>query len=366
MEKNKDTLENDLVSALASGDGPDLIISPQSLIVQNYDKILPITYDLYSSRTFSDTFIEGASQYMARIGILGMPLYADPLIMFWNKDIFSTAGVASFPKKWGEVSNLTDKLTISDRGGNISQAAIALGVYNNLEHAKEILSALFMQAGDGIISFDNPDEAASSNTRVPIKVVFGHSNVESAVRFFIDFSNSAKKSYSWNVSMPNSKAAFSGGSLAMYLGLASDYGSIRRSNPHLNFDVGVLPQRDVEKNRVTYADIYAISVTRGTRNAAAAKEIAIAMATTNFAKLVSSAINLPPARRDLLSIGTSDLVASIFYSSAIMSRSWLDPMPIESSAIFQEMIESILSGVKQPRDAIDASAQKLNNLIQKN
>ena len=361
-EVKPENFENPPISALASGKGPDLVILPETLIVQNLDKVLPISYDSYPIRNFSDDFADGASLFMAQDGIVAMPLYIDPLIMYWNKDIFSTGGVASYPTKWSEFENLATRLTISGRGGNISQGAVAMGSYANIDHVKDIIAALLMQSGNEIVRFVKSDERSDT----PYKVLLGDfkdTASQSALRFFLDFSNPAKKAYSWNVAMPSSKTAFYGGILGVYFGHASDYGEIQKSNPHLNFDVAVLPQRDADKIRTTFGNIYGLAVTRGTANPTVAKQIAISMSGVEFAKSLADAISLPPARRDLLAVSPKDPVQSVFYSSAIMSKSWLDPSPPGSDQIFQDMTESVLSGVNSESQAVRIAGQKMDNLI---
>ena len=361
-EKRAETFENDLISALAAGNGPDLVFLPNDLIVQNSDKILPISNDLYPVRNFSDDFADGASLFQSSRGILGMPLYVDPLVMYWNRDIFSTGGIASYPTKWTEFENLARRLTISDRGGNITQATVAMGSFGNIEHVKDILVALFMQTGKDLVRFSQPDERNSVYI-----VDFGHRDdiggPASALRFFLDFSDPNKKTYSWNVAMPNSLQNFSGGTLAVYFGLASDYAIIHKGNPHLDFDVAILPQLSTLKNKTTFGNFYGVAVTKGAKNPGVAEQIAIAMSGQDFVKSLSDKISLPPLRRDLLAIGSKDSAQSIFYSSAIMSKSWLDPLPLETDKIFQEMTESVLSGVLNERGSIDSVINKLNNLI---
>jgi ABC-type glycerol-3-phosphate transport system substrate-binding protein len=369
VERRKDSFQNDLISALAAGNGPDLVILPETSIVQNSDKILPISYDSYAVRDFNDNFIDGASLFMSKDGIFGMPLYLDPLVMYWNKDIFSTGGVASYPTKWSEFENLAGRLTISNRGGNISQATVAMGSYFNVEHVKDILATLFMQSGSEIVRFTKSDEFNSTGDSLPYIVSFGGSDddsaLESALRFFLGFSDPNKKAYSWNVAMANSKSAFSGGILGVYFGHASDYGSIQKNNPHLNFDVAVIPQRDAAKNRITFGNIYGVSITRVSKNPIIAKQIAINMSGADFTGSLSREISLPPARRDLLSAGAKDPIASVFYSSAIISRAWLDPVPAETYNIFRDLTESVLSGVKTDSQAIRIVRESLTNLIKK-
>ncbi|MBI3631954.1 MAG: hypothetical protein HY225_00700 [Candidatus Vogelbacteria bacterium] len=336
VEKSKQTFQGDLVSALAAGNGPDLIILPESLVVQNIDKTIPIAYSDYSARNFSDGFIDGSSIFTNDQGILGIPLL------------------------------VAGKLTLSDRGGSISQAAVALGSYSNVDHAKDILSALLLQAGNDIVTFKSSSAYDLVDTKWPLSILLGQHDsgaAESSLNFFLDFTNPSKKSYSWNVAMPISDSAFSGGSLAIFFGHASDFGLIKKSNPHLNFGVAEFPQRNINNKKLTFGNFYAVAVTKGTTKISAAKQVAISMSTSDFVKLLSEDVYLPPARRDLLTLGSLDPAMSVFYSSAIISKSWLDPSPPETDQIFQEMIESVLSGVKKPSEAISVAGEKLGNLI---
>ncbi len=368
VEKKEATFESDLVSALASGDGPDLVILPESLVVQNMDKVQLISYDSYPIRNFNDDFADISSLFMSQNGIVAMPLYIDPLVMYWNKDIFSTGGVATYPTSWNEFESLASRLTIADRASNISQGAVALGTYNNIDHAKDILAALFMQSGNDIVRFLKQGERSGT----PYKVLLGSYNSDTgqpdtqsgtALRFYLDFSNPAKKAYSWNVAMPSSKAAFYGGILGVYFGPGSDYQEIQKSNPHLSFDIALLPQPSSSAKRVTFADIYGVAVTKGTKDANTAKQIAIDMSAADFAKSISTAISLPPARRDLLAAGSADPVQSVLYASAIISKSWLDPSPADSDQVFKDMTESVLSGAVNENQATRTAGQKLGNLI---
>ena len=369
IERDKETFEDDFISSLASGTGPDLIIMPESLIVENLDKTLPIPYDFYSARQFDDDFIDGASLFRSSDGIIGLPLYIDPLVMYWNKDIFSTGGAASYPTRWGEFENLVGKLTIGDRTGNISQSAVAMGSYGNISFAKEILVTLFMQSGNDLVRFSGRGGDGGFGTGEDLyKVSLGDVNEdsrgpESALRFFLDFSNPAKKVYSWNVARQNSRSAFSEGTLAIYFGLASDKEVIQKTNPHLNFDVTVLPQRDTAKKRVTFANVYAVAVTRGATKGDMARQIAVKMSGADFAGSLSKAISLPPARRDLLSLGSDDPAGSVFYSSAIIGKSWLDPSPDQTGQIFGDMVLSVSSGGKTELEAISAAGSGLNRLV---
>ncbi len=82
------------------------------------------------------------------------------------------------------------------------------------------------------------------------------------------------------------------------------------------------------------------------------------------AELVSI-LYLPPVRRDLIAKGNTDPYLSIFYDSALISKGWLDPDPFQSSSIFQNLIESVVSGREVMSQAINQAHNELNLLLQK-
>ena len=92
VEKNPATFDKEFIEALASGRGPDLFFLPQDFILKYEDKILPIPYAMISERDFKNTYIEEGELYLAANGILGLPITVDPMVMYWNRDIFFFRG----------------------------------------------------------------------------------------------------------------------------------------------------------------------------------------------------------------------------------------------------------------------------------
>lgn len=73
--------------------------------------------------------------------------------------------------------------------------------------------------------------------------------------------------------------------------------------------------------------------------------------------------NLPPVRRDLLAEPADDPYMTVFYRSAIQSKSWHDPNPAESDIVFRDMIESITSGRDKLSNAVGDAKLKLDRLL---
>ncbi len=351
--KSKDTFESDLVNALANGVGPDVVLVTQDFIYKDGIKLFTIPFTSYQERLFRDTFTDGSSVYLKSDGIYAIPFVVDPLVMYFNKDIFTDAGVAQTPKKWSEFPDLASRITKSDVNSNITRSAVAFGEFKNVDNAKEIISSLIFQTGNPIVS--NSVDGAQST--------LGNSDSSPAVKFYTDFSNPLKVVYSWNRALPSSKNSFLSGDLAMYFGFASEYNDIKAKNPNLNFDVANLPQLDTSKTKSTFGNIYSFGVLKTSPNIAQALSMIYLFTSNSIENTFASVTGLTPTRNDLLSALPSDAIQSVFYSSALMSKGWLDPDSAQTSKIFQNMIENISSGRSDVGSSVKDASGLIDNLL---
>ena len=76
-------------------------------------------------------------------------------------------------------------------------------------------------------------------------------------------------------------------------------------------------------------------------------------------------LRVVPARRDLLAIKQNDAYSPIFYSSALYSRSWLDPSSKDTDDIFRRMIDGVLSNSLNVGAAVLNAHVKLSLLLNK-
>ncbi|MEK7066621.1 MAG: hypothetical protein AAB965_03585 [Patescibacteria group bacterium] len=362
-QKNAETFDAELVSALAAGVGPDLFLMPSKEIVRESNKVAKIPFEALGERQFRDTFIDESALYLTDNGILALPLYIDPLVMYWNRDILSSSGVSASPKKWSEFEDIASMVTVSSRLGNISQATVAMGGYKNIGYAKEILTTLFMQGGDPIVVRDTSKTDSTKAIEISQTFAIDPAVVPATIRFYNSFSDPATKGYSWNSELVSSRTAFQSGILGIYFGLASDYNKIKLANPHLNFDVSVMPQRDLAQTKLTYADIYGLAITKNSKNWNGALVVANILTGADISKSWADLLYLPSARRDVLQTGTKDGVMSVFYTSAIIGHGWLDPAPADTNTIFKDMVEVVLSGVKTDEEAARSANSQMKNLI---
>lgn len=350
-EYSEQTFANTLTEALAQGTGPDAILVAQDSLLAIENKLLTIPYTSLDARTYKNTFIEQAELYLRAEGFIGIPYIIDPLVMYWNRDLFTNAGFATYPTVWDDFLTIIPKITQKDTNSNIRKSAISLGEFANIEHARDLFGLMLLQAGNPIVS--------------QMQSTLSDKSTERALNFYIGFSNPASPAYSWNRSLPSSKNYFLAGNLATYFGFASELDDIRAKNPNLNFDIAPLPQPKNIPKRVAYSQLYGFSIAKSAKSPVGTLAVLTELVTAPAIADLVSATYLPPVRRDTISQGTADPYLKIFYDAALISKGWLDPNKAQTSRIFQTMIESVVSGRDELRQAIEQANNELNILLQR-
>jgi ABC-type glycerol-3-phosphate transport system substrate-binding protein len=349
------------VESLAEGTGPDIVILRDDLIYKNRNKIYPIPPKVYAERDFKEKFVEEGEIFLSPEGILAFPFIIDPMVMYWNRDIFSSNFIANPPKFWDELPDLVTKIVKKDNQANISQSLVSFGEWRNVSHAKEILTMLMLQAGTPITQYE------SRGLKSVLNLQFGYPRQpsQSALEFYIQFSNPNSLSYTWNRSLPTSLNFFLSGNLAVYLGFASELKGIQQKGPNLNYDVTSIPQIRDAKRKTVFGHVYGLSIVKQSKNASAAFIALTALTESPALKKMEEFTELPPVRRDMLSVRPASSHMQVFYDSALISRSWVDPEPEESSRIFKEMVESITSGKSRVSDSLIRTESEISGLIKK-
>ncbi len=142
------TYQGELINAIAAGVGPDLILLSQTTIGTLSDKISLIPYSAVSQTDYLSSFVDEGQLFLAPQGTLALPFVIDPMVMYWNRDTFTSVGEGNPPQYWNDFIALAPKMTSLDAGGTVRRSAVALGTWDNISHAKAVLSALMMQTGD--------------------------------------------------------------------------------------------------------------------------------------------------------------------------------------------------------------------------
>jgi len=360
-QKNSQTYESEIVDALASGTGPDLWFISQDTLLKNRNKLYLISFASYPKKNFFATFIDGSEVFIdeKEQGIWALPFAIDPMVLYWNRDMFSSAAISDYPKYWDEFLVDVGLLTKLDGAGNIIRSGVAMGEYKNIKNAKGILSMLMHQSGNPVIeSGTNKVVIDKENTSVIGRPA------DNALRFFNEFSNLKQVNYSWNRSLSDSDLMFANSSLAMYFGYASELKNILAKNPHLNFSIAEVPQQRDGAIKTTHGKFYGLAISKNTKNIQASSAVLTSMTNKEYSGYFSQILTLAPARRDLLGEGAEDLVTSVIYKSAVMAKTWPEPDQKEASIIFQSMIESTTTGKRLISEAVREASARLKNLLE--
>ena len=348
-----------LVEAIAAGQGPDLFMIDQKSLVSHWNKILVLPWENFPEQLFKGTYIEGGEIFLGNSGVIALPFWIDPLVMYWNRDMFTNAGVSQVPKYWDEFFTIAPEITRVDNELNVLKSTIAFGEVRNVYNSKEILSTLIMQSGSPIVSYTDRGLFAA--------LTFNPGAAEipavSALRFFTEFSNPIKTVYSWNRSLPLSRDAFVAGDLAVYFGFASEAAVIARLNPNLNYDITLMPQVRGTQRRLTYANIAGLAIPKASRNPGGAFLAAQQLTSQQAQAILAERMNLPPIRRDMLAQPQSQNYWDVVYDSALIARAWHDPAPAQTSQIFGKMVESVSSGAERVNSAVGQAQLELSNLL---
>lgn len=358
-QKEAESFDQDLLEALASGKGPDMFLLPDDLAFHYYNKIFAVPYQSYSLASFKKNFAGAGEVFLTSRGILAFPLSIDPLMMYYNRSLLDANGIIYPPAFWDDLTNLVPKLTKKNDSNKIIKSAVALGHFSNIAHAKDILSSLFMQAGNKIVTERDGIFSSDLNTAISNP----NYDLASILKFYTDFADPNKDTYSWNKSFPNSSEAFSREDLAFYFGFAGELVPLINKNPNQNLAVAPFPQIRNSNFKLTGAHVTGIALLSSSKNFNAAFTAASLMATGDFAYEFAIATGVAPARRDLLNKKPADSFSPIFYDSALYGKSWIDPSSKDTNNIFRNMIDGVLSNRMAAESAISDSSNKLDLLL---
>lgn len=355
VQKNAETFGEELTEALASGYGPDVILAPHEIILSQTNRIYPYSINYFPKRNYYDVFIDGARLFETDEAYFALPVAVDPLVLYYNKEIYKTNNLTNPPATWEEFVRNQSKLTSLSDSGNLNQSAVALGTFSNITNAKDIFSLLLLQAGNPIVYFDG------QGVRQTLAENLGYALMpaQAALEFFVQFADPAKTTYSWHRSWPSSSDSFLAGKLVNYFGFASEYNYLKDKNPHLNFDVAEVPQQNISK-RQTFGRFYGLAIMKSSSKIQVALSAVYAVSVSKEAEKIASAIPAVSVKREILAKGAVDPYQQIFYEASIVAKAWLDFRPTQSAKIFSDLVDNYSSGRLRAVEAIKEAAGLLN------
>lgn len=230
-----------LTTRIENGNGPDVFMFHNTWYPIFKNNLSPLTQETISKEEFTKRFYNVNEDDLIKNGaIYGIPLEMDTLALFINTAIIESAS-KSFnrqlvaPKTWQEFIDLSEVLTKRDETGKIVIGGAAIGTYDNIKNAPDLISLLFAQNG---VNIKKPNEFVEK--------------ISDALTFYTTFA--LNENSVWDVTLEPSMEAFSQGKVAMIFGYHRDFVEIKSKNSDLDFRVYPVPQllQDSKANIASY------------------------------------------------------------------------------------------------------------------
>ena len=402
------TYKNDLLEAMASGQGPDIFLIHNDWLPSFKNKLESAPAEITNTQELVSNFPDVVGNDFVDGGkIYAYPLSVDSLALFYNKDMFNAAGVSRPPLSWSEFDQAVMKTKSIAEDGSISRAGTAMGTAKNINRATDIFVALMMQNGVEMtdknktnVTFDRGvvDEKGNS--------FLGGVN---ALGYYTNFAKltvdgtKPNALYTWNSRAGDSVEMFTQGKVGMMINYSWQIENIKNSNPKLNYGISPLPQIH-QNNQASYANYWAYGVAKnkvsptvsnGQQVAAVPNAVRVFEAweflrylTVNnkgIVKLTNAVsknsmdfslgnfdpaakylekTNKPAARRDLIEKQKNDPLLSAFAAENLIAKTWYQVDPDRNEAVLTEAIDSVNRGAANPGEALNLAATRIKAIMQ--
>ncbi len=345
--------ERQLVDALAAGSGPDVFMFHNAWLPKHANKTVPVSQEQLTLSTFRNLFPVVAEQDFVRNNqIFASPIYIDTLALFYNRDIFDNKRIAITPATWDELKATILRVREFKVGGGISKAAFSIGgTIKSVPNATDILSLLMLQYGTEMVD--------SSMSRMAISSPQGLA----ALNFYTQFSRPGNVYYTWSDSFKPSIDSFTTKQAAMILTYAADIPEIKSKNPSLNFAVSPAPQFN-KSEAINFANYWGLAVSAKTPYSKEAWDFVL-LVTTNaeVSRNYVAATGKPPAMRFLINEYLNNPTLGAFTAQALTAKSWPQVDNVEVKRVFNNMIESVITGKLSAEKALLGAEDELTQLM---
>ncbi|MCR4311839.1 MAG: extracellular solute-binding protein [Candidatus Uhrbacteria bacterium] len=284
--------------------------------------------------------------------IYGLPLAVDTLALFSNQNILNAAGVAEPPSTWEAFQEAVKAITTIATDGTITQSAAAIGTSENVQRSPDLLSVLMMQNGTNMVD----DRGRVAFHTIPAGTEEDFFPSLEAIRFYTDFANPTKEVYTWNDEFPNSFEAFVNGETAMYFGYSYDIPLIRTAAPKLDFTISALPQISVGQ-QVNYASYWLEGVSKSSENPDYAWNFLTFASDAEHVTSYLEAANKPTSLRSLITTQLNDEDIGIFADQLLTAKTWYRGTDVDAAeAAMEDLIDEMLLGPEKPEDVLSDAA----------
>lgn len=313
----------------------------------------PIPSNVMDAATFEKTYYPvSRTDLKFANGYVGLPLMMDGLALYYNEDIFATAGKLP-PRTWEEFRQLAVELTVRDSSGKIQTAGAALGTTNNVDHWSEILGLMLLQNNANLA---NPTDNYAAD----------------AISFYTKFVSDHRV---WDSSLPPSTYSFASGRLAMYFGPSWRVFDIKTLNPGLKFKIIPVPQ--LSGVDLAWASYWVEGVSnKSVRTKEAWEFLRFLAEKETMQKLYQSQSQLrlfgePYSRTDMADLLRNELYVGPYIQQAVKARSWYLCSRTHDNGINDEIIKyyenavNSIAGGENIQSSLATAAMGINQVLSK-
>ena len=292
--------------------------------------------------------------------IYGLPLNLDTLLIFYNVDLLTAAQFPEAPKTWNEFKEASQAITKLDKLGRLLQNGAALGTAENIPYSFDIVSALMLQNGTPMMT------GGSASFQKPISVQGeSYSPGLDALRFYTDFANPSKETYSWSADQINAREAFAAGKLGFVFGYWRDLPNLKAMAPKIRIGLANFPQIEGSFQTSYYANYFIETVLKQSTHQTEAWDLIQFITTPAEAKKYLESAKQPTAQREFVTAQLADDDLGIPAAQVLTAKTWYRGYDFTSTqSVFQDMIKQVLVGT--PIDqALSAAAERVTQTMRK-
>ena len=381
----EEELESALIQALADGRAPDVVSLPNTWLRGWQHRLAPLpptltlpyleltgtfkkeprwvlkeinSLDLKSIKArYVDTVV---NDVYFDSKIYGLPLNLDTLLIFYNVDLLTAAQFPEAPKTWNEFKEASQAITKLDKLGRLLQNGAALGTAENIPYSFDIVSALMLQNGTPMMT------GGSASFQKPISVQGeSYSPGLDALRFYTDFANPSKETYSWSADQINAREAFAAGKLGFVFGYWRDLPNLKAMAPKIRIGLANFPQIEGSFQTSYYANYFIETVLKQSTHQTEAWDLIQFITTPAEAKKYLESAKQPTAQREFVTAQLADDDLGIPAAQVLTAKTWYRGYDFTSTqGVFQDMIKQVLVGT--PIDqALSAAAERVTQTMRK-
>src|SRR3989344_70483 len=360
-KKSPESYEQELVRAFAAGKGPDIFGIHHTWVDGYGDILYPAPAEIFSQAEFADKFLDVArADFMRGSNIYGVPLYVDTLALYYNNDLFNSAGIVLPPANWDEFAQYARKLTQRKSNGEIAISGAAFGGGESVLYSPDILAMLMIQYGAQMIDKDGR-----------VKLIGGAGQggagnfTEKALEFYTSFAKQGDPNFSWlGDKAGNSLNMFAVNRAAMILGYSSTKNAILAKSSKVSFGVAAVPQMKNAVFKKNYADYWGFGVYKNSKNKDAAWQFLKFLSKIENNRYYFSPTKRTASQKALVLEQQGNSEMKIFADQALTAVSWIKKGKSVIDQVFLDMIEGQISSSQTAGQMIIKVAEnKINSSI---